>query len=320
MPEITAKDFLTVVKVLHFNDGVKFWYLLSNLDFDWMLVHRKPSLTWPSLIYLANRLAAVGCIVSTMVGLNVSSQINCQAWITMAFLFPLLELEFALLLIVVRVVAIWKRSNIIVSLNIIALATHSGVSLHLLTGIRSIWDSGPDYKGCIIGVPRMHLVSMSIATIMFYAFLLTAMFVGLLRQRQAGSFGLWKMLSQQGWVWFALAVAAEVPTLTLVLLNIDPALNLLFQVPRVVIASIGTTTMFRMLYNYSGRRPGESGVRINVLRPVTDSSTATAVSSQPLKVSVHTATDNFGEETTQGGTVDPKYFGMSPDVTLTRLP
>jgi len=299
MNEITARDFLTVVKVLHFIDGVKFWYFLSNLDFDWRLVHRKPSLTWPGLIYLANRLTSVACVVSFLVGLNVSSQIDCQAWISTAFLFPLLELELSLLLIVVRVVAIWKCSNLIIGLNAIALSIHSGISLHLLTGIRAIWDTGPDYKGCVVGAPRVHLVSMSIATIGFYAVLLIAMLAGLLRQRQARSFGVWKMLCQQGWVWFALAVVAEVPTLTLVVLNIDPALNLLFQVPRVVIASIGTTMMFRVLHNYPGQR--EAGLPINVLRPISDSSTILA-SSHPvnsLKVSVCTTTDRFSAETTQ---------------------
>ena len=74
------------------------FYFFSNLDFDWMLVRRKHSLTWPGLVcaavdimhrcmnhtdvpvqvYLANRLASIACVVSTMVGLNVSSQINCQ--------------------------------------------------------------------------------------------------------------------------------------------------------------------------------------------------------------------------------------------------
>jgi hypothetical protein len=38
---------------------------------------------------------------------------------------------------------------------------------------------------------------MSIATITAYALLLTAMLAGLLRQRQARSFGVWKMLCQQ---------------------------------------------------------------------------------------------------------------------------
>lgn len=142
------------------------FYFFSNLDFDWMLVRRKRSLTWPGLVradvdimhrcmnhanvpvqvYLANRLASVACVVSTMVGLNVSSQINCQVCMLISLtlfnrlvesalpsllgldlddfcepstrilnppprtliyppcqLFPLLELELSLLLIVVRV-------------------------------------------------------------------------------------------------------------------------------------------------------------------------------------------------------------------------
>ena len=64
---------VTVVKVLHFIDGVKWyvgrflgtivqvfltrsvittsWYFLSNLDFDWRLIRRKPTVTWPSLVH-----------------------------------------------------------------------------------------------------------------------------------------------------------------------------------------------------------------------------------------------------------------------------
>jgi hypothetical protein len=63
---------VTVVKVLHFVDGVKLyvghsydassshaqryptsWYFFSHLDFDWRLVglvRRQPSLKWPSLV------------------------------------------------------------------------------------------------------------------------------------------------------------------------------------------------------------------------------------------------------------------------------
>jgi hypothetical protein len=96
----------------------------------------------------------------------------------------------------------------------------------------------------------MRLLLMSITTIMLYAFLLVAMLVGLLRYRRARSFRLWNMLNKQGWIWFALAVVAEVPTLVLVLFNINPSYNLLLQIPRVVIASIGTTYMFRALARY----------------------------------------------------------------------
>ena len=63
--------------------------------------------------------------------------------------------------------------------------------------IQAIWNPGPDYKGCVVAAPWMHLISMSISTIAVYAFLLTAMLAGLLRQRQARSFGIWKMLCKQ---------------------------------------------------------------------------------------------------------------------------
>jgi hypothetical protein len=66
------RSVVTVVKVLHFIDGVKLYvwtflreirgglphamgyvvscYCISNLDFDWKLVCRKPSPTWPGIV------------------------------------------------------------------------------------------------------------------------------------------------------------------------------------------------------------------------------------------------------------------------------
>ncbi|KAH9957590.1 hypothetical protein BC827DRAFT_1224506 [Russula dissimulans] len=208
--EAFAKNFLTVIKVLHFIDGAKFLYFLYHLDFDWKLLHHKPTLSWPAIIYLANRLTSVACVVSTMVGLNVPSPINCQA-------FPLLELELALMLLIFRVIAIWHCSYLVTCLTAVVLSVHSG--------IRAFWDPGLGYRGCVIHAPRMHLVSMSIATMGAYAVLLVMMLLGLLRQRPERSYGIWDMLCQQGWTWLALAVVAEVPTLA-------NALNVVLQVPR----------------------------------------------------------------------------------------
>lgn len=298
---VLSKDFITVVKMLHFIDGVKVWYFVSNLDFDWKLLTSRPAMKWPSLVYLASRFTSIACVVSFLVGLNVTSNsIDCQAWISTAFAFPLIELELAMVLIVIRVIAIWDRSITSISLTITALSVHSGVALYLLTGIRSFWDPGPNYRGCVVYAPRTRLIMMSVASIVIYAFLLVAMLVGLLRPgyRRARSFPLWHMLQQQGWIWFALAVAAELPTLTLILWNINPSINLLLQIPRVVIASIGTTTMFRVLHKF---KPDRGERRVNIVRLRADSnyiSSETTPASPPLspppsagsqlKVSVHT--------------------------------
>jgi len=261
---------------------------------------------------LASRFTSIACVVSFLIGLNITSRVNCQAWISTAFTFPLLELELALVLIVIRVIAIWECSNTIISLTTAALSAHSGVSIYLLSGIHSFYDPGPTYRGCVVSAPRLRLLLMSITTIMLYAFLLVAMLVGLLRYRRARSFRLWHMLKKQGWILFALAVAAEVPTLMLVLLNINPSYNLLLQIPRVVIASIGTTYMFRVLARYRSNDRGEPAVNVIRLRAdsnylnsdTTPTSMPTSPPSSPppgplaiplslptqLKVSVHTTT------------------------------
>jgi len=259
---------------------------------------RKPSLTWPELTYLANRVTCVAGVVSTLVGLNVPSQINCQAWASTTFAFPLLELEFSLLLIFIRVIAIWERSKLITFLTAIVLSMHWGVTLHLLSGIRAFWNPGVGYTGCVLHTPQMYLVSMSIATIGTYAVLFIAMLVGLLRHRPERSFGIWKMLSLQGWMWLALAVVAEVPTLVIVLLNKSYALNFVLQVPRVVIASIGTTMMFQVLHKYPGRQEVRSisgGLKCDGSSSMQSASLSSPCN--PVKISVHTFTVSSGEDT-----------------------
>jgi len=291
-------DFVTVVKVLHFIDGVKTWNILANLDFDWRLLNRKPAPTMASIVYLAERLASLACAVSFLVGLNVSSRIDCQAWISIAFLFPLVELELALVLIAFRVIAIWELSRPAILLASITLSMHSIASIYLLTGVRAFWDPGPNYyKGCVIYTTRTHLLLMSIITIVAYAILLVTMLIGLLRKREARSLGIWTLLFQQGWIWFALAVVAEVPTLALVLANVDRSIHLLLQVPRVVIASLGTTSMFRVLYNYSKHQ--EAKIPANTLRIRPNSDAALGSSSDPftgndIQVSVITSTTVVG--------------------------
>jgi len=296
--ELKAKarmDYLTVVKVLHFFDGMKCWNILANLDFDWMLLNRRPP-TWPGIVYLAERAASAACVISYMTGINAPDQIHCQAWISFAFFFPLLELELSMVLIIVRVIAIWKSATPIVFLTAMMLSTHMVASIYLLSGIRAYWDPGPIYKGCVVyPSSAQHLIVMSVVTIIMYMVLLFAMLTGLLRNPpQSRAFGLWPLLYQQGWIWFALAVVAEVPTLALVLANVDRSIHLLLQVPRVVIASLGTTAMFRALYNFR-RQEQRGSTDMLRLRAGSGSSTrrfsgATGTGSHDLKVSINSST------------------------------
>ncbi|KAH9971552.1 hypothetical protein BGW80DRAFT_1320974 [Lactifluus volemus] len=290
-------DYLTIVKVLLFMDGMKMWNILGNLNFDLMLLKRNPP-SWPGRIYLAERAASLACAVSYLVGLNVGNQIHCQAWISTAFFFPLLELELAMVLIAVRVIAIWKLAAPILVLMAVTLSMHSVAAVYLLTGVRAFWDPGEPYKGCVVyTTTREHLLVMSIVTMGTYAILLISMLVGLLRhQKHERMFGVWPLLFYQGWMWLALAVAAEVPTLILVLADVKHSIHLLLQVPRVVIASLGTTAMFRALYNY--QRPDTRG-HSDILRLRSGSGSLSrptaGTGSHDLKISVNSSTVAYAD-------------------------
>ncbi|KAI0308638.1 hypothetical protein OF83DRAFT_1288903 [Amylostereum chailletii] len=94
---------------------------------------------------------------------------------------------------------------------------------------------------------RRHLRSRSQAT---YLILLGIMLWGLLRWRKTNVFKLWHLLVRQGACWILIVIAAEVPVLVAVCLDLDVPLNMFFQLPRIMITTIGATRMYRTLYTF----------------------------------------------------------------------
>ncbi|KAI0057061.1 hypothetical protein BV25DRAFT_1467476 [Artomyces pyxidatus] len=99
--------------------------------------------------------------------------------------------------------------------------------------------------------------------------LLTTMLIGLLRYREGcfGRFGLWRLLFQQGLMWFVLATVAEVPNVVLASINLNEVWDVVFQPVTLVILAIGSTRMYRYLSEYSSitvfKRPaGDSAARM----------------------------------------------------------
>ncbi|KAI0259992.1 hypothetical protein BC834DRAFT_587223 [Gloeopeniophorella convolvens] len=280
------RDYLVLVKLLHVVAGLELWYFVSNAYFDWELLRGKRPLKWPGWIYLATRASSLGCSISVLIGFNARN-IDCKVWAKFAFLFPILQLELSLLLTALRVTAISETYRPLMAIAAVAWIGHAVSFIHrafywliALTGTycpcspragtgrtsfsKETVDThdvlqlqgqtlplSPTTSACAMSAPQMQLLIVSIVTLVTYFILISTTLYGLLRQRKASSFGVWRMLYNQGLTWFTLAVLAEIPTLVMLCFNFSPPFNMLFQVPRTVIVSIGTTTMFRTLQNYS---------------------------------------------------------------------
>jgi len=83
--------------------------------------------------------------------------------------------------------------------------------------------------------------------------LLFIMLVGLLRVRTSGggTFGVTKLLWKQGVIWLLIAIAAEVPPVVFIVLNLNGPFNEMFQVPSWITMSIAATRIHRDLVDFT---------------------------------------------------------------------
>jgi len=103
---------------------------------------------------------------------------------------------------------------------------------------------------CVI--PNAHVAFAGvIATLSCDAILMFSVLWGLFRRRPAYSYGIWGVLWNQGLIWTTLVTIAEVPTVVLFCLNLDPVINLAPSPPEVVIIAVGATRLYRSLHDYS---------------------------------------------------------------------
>jgi len=64
-------------------------------------------------------------------------------------------------------------------------------------------------------------------------------------------FGLWRFLYYQGLFWLALVTLAEIPPTVFVILNLNDYLNLMFQVPELIMMAVGASRIYRCLADYT---------------------------------------------------------------------
>jgi len=140
-----------------------------------------------------------------------------------------------------------------VAVAICAWNTNVAFLIHGVTRLYAAWV--PEQNVCEV-LDTETSKKNTIATLVSDVVLLLTMLVGLLRLRQDGTmFGFGKLLWRQGLIWLFLATVAEVPPAVLLSLNLNYPLNLMFQIPALVVMTIAATRMHRSLtdFTYSGQ-------------------------------------------------------------------
>jgi len=201
-------------------------------------------------IYFITRVSTLVAVILNLLGMNVSTEINCQLWITSNITFAYLAFVTASLLIVLRVIAIWNKHRVVAAISFGIWGTNIAFLIQGIARLRSSWV--PEGKMCNITNSESSKLNI-IVTFITDITLLIIMLAGLLRLRRygVGTFGLGRVLWNQGVIWLFLATIAELTPAVFISLNLNEAFNLMLLDPSLAIMSIAATRMYRSLAEFA---------------------------------------------------------------------
>ncbi|KAH9992897.1 hypothetical protein BJV77DRAFT_408306 [Russula vinacea] len=243
---VLETDYWALTKLWHAVDALYLWEFVTTLDYEWSIIRGQRHYRWTIWVYSLTRVATLLAVILNLIGLDATTQINCQAWATFNFTFAYLALSSSSLLVAFRVIAIWGKNKIVVALVVSVWGINVSCLSQGITRIRSGWDS--EKRACVVLNIRSNKLTM-IVILVTDIILLSTMLVGLLRMRRrcGDTFALGRLLWTQGVIWLLIGTAAELTPVVFVSLYLSDAWSIMFLFPALLTMSIAATRMYRSL-------------------------------------------------------------------------
>ncbi|KAH9988698.1 hypothetical protein BJV77DRAFT_1069946 [Russula vinacea] len=266
-PVVEDKDNFALVKLWLVVDGLFIWEFITTFDFEWSIIRGHRRYRWTIWIYSLSRVAALATVIATLVLFNTDAD-DCQLSETITLVLAYLALAAASFLLVLRIVAIWKR-------NIVAVGT--ATTLWVING--AFFIQGISQKELPGGPCEMINVQATRVTMIIAfltdVFLLIIMLIGLFRLdcHRPGALATGRFLWNQSVIWLLLATVAGVVPTVFACLNLNEPLSMIFRFPWVITMSIAATRMYRGLDDFLSSDTSSSLVTQNIGRRTLDSGT-----------------------------------------------
>lgn len=263
-PVTISREYLSLVKLWHVLDGIFIWEFFITLYFEWDVIRGRRPYRWTIWIYSLTRVATLLAIILNMIGFNTTTPMHCQVWVIFQFLFAYISLAAASLLIVFRVIAIWKTEKTIVLITMGVWLVNVSLLIEGIVRIRSAWS--PEATTCTLLNLETNKPAV-ISTLATDVVLLLVMVIGLFRMHLEveSVFALGRILWNQGLIWLIVATLAAVPPTVFMCLNLNLPLNYMFQAPNMIVMAIAATRMYRSVDDLVGPRETPRGPRRTVL-------------------------------------------------------
>jgi len=238
--------------------------------------------------YFLNRYCLMAALIGVVVAMNVTEPINCQALYSFNQWVGNSAIGFASINLSLRTMAIWSQRWYIVGPLVLIILGHWSLLLHGVL-LKATWIDG---QGCTIIQTDNKLLAVTFIYSMAFDFVVLLLTGYKLFQPSAGRSRLIVLIFNDGLVYFAIAFLVNLIATVFMLLNLNPVMSIISNVPAAIASTIVAGRVVRRLNNFAYTGPELQPY------PTTDGSTVAfrsraKRSTHILKDSVHVHTETF---------------------------
>ncbi|KAF9528712.1 hypothetical protein CPB83DRAFT_875912 [Crepidotus variabilis] len=247
-PTEIAKDAKAFDRFMHALLGVYIWEWVVSIDFDWEYISGRRKFRWPMIFYFLNRYCLLFALVGIAIALNVTEEIDCQALYTFNQCFGNAAIGLASINLSLRTMAVWSRKWYIVFPLVAIILAHWSLLLHGIL-LKASWV--PEV-GCVIVETDSKLLAATFIYSMAFDFTVLTLTAYKLVQPNAGNRSrLVGLIFQDGLIYFILAFLSNLVATTFMLLNLNPVMSIIANVPAAIVSTIVACRIVRRLSNFT---------------------------------------------------------------------
>ncbi|KAM6489052.1 hypothetical protein JOM56_015464 [Amanita muscaria] len=290
-------------RLMHFLLGLYIWEWFISLPFGYQFITGKRTFKWPMTFYFLNRYSLLFALIGIVISLNVETEINCQALYTFNALAGNAAIGMASINLSIRTMAIWGRERHIVGFLVLIILGHWSLLLYGAV-LTSVWD--PQAGQCVITETKNTVLAAAFICSVCFDFIVMAL-TAVKTSPTTGLSRLERLIFNDGLIYFVIALTGNLFATTFMLLNPNPIMAVIANVPAATASTIAACSAVRRL-NDLLHEPIES------FGFSPERSTA-IIAAQDSGVHVQMESPNLGEYDEAGNLQDGSYDPEAQNIT-----
>ncbi|PFH50609.1 hypothetical protein AMATHDRAFT_60714 [Amanita thiersii Skay4041] len=246
------KDARAFDRFIHTLLGLYIWEWFTSLDFDWQFITGKRKFRWPMIFYFLNRYCLMFALIGIAIALNVTTEIDCQGLYTFNSLFGNAAVGLSSINLSLRTMAVWSKKWYIVIPLVAVILGHWSLLLHGVL-LKAAWSD--EMKQCIITETNNRILAISFIYSMAFDFTVLSLTAWKLLYPSTGRSRLVSLIFNDGLIYFVIAFLANLLATIFMLLNLNPVMSIIANVPAAIASTIVACRAVRRLTNFTNQGP-----------------------------------------------------------------